>query len=244
MRGQKKQRKREWQHAKARSGGAEREDVLQIERQIGHHDLSGGGEAKHGEARTEKRALAKQREIHHRPFLDQFSRDKDRKENSGRQELHERLLRRPTHAVGPDQRPDETEESQAKRQHAHDVQSLRVRIARLFDGVDREPDERRADGNIDQERPAPAERGGDESADERTHGDSDTEDRSPEPKRLGSFCTLERVPEHRQRRAKLNCGAHALQRSRRVQNWRGWRETAQQRRQGQRLRLAPSRLRL
>ena len=103
----------------------------------------------------------------------------------------------------------------------------------FFDGIDREPNERRADGNIDQERPAPAERGGDDTADERTHGDRDAEDRSPESERLGSFRTLERVPEHRQRRAKLNCGAHALQRSRRVQNWRGWRETAQQRRQGE-----------
>ena len=141
MRGQKKQRKREWQHAKARGGGAEREDVLQIERQIGHHDLSGGGEAEHGKARAEKRALAKEREIHHRPFLDKLGRDKERKQDSGRQELCKRLFRRPTHAVGPDQRPDETKEAGAKRQHAHNVQSLRVRIARLLDGIDREPDE-------------------------------------------------------------------------------------------------------
>ena len=47
-----KQRQCEGQHAKARGGGAEREDVLQIERQIGHHDLSRRGEAEHGEARA------------------------------------------------------------------------------------------------------------------------------------------------------------------------------------------------
>ncbi len=226
-----KQRQREGQHAKARGGGAEREDVLQIERQIGHHDLSGGGEAEHGEARAEKRALAKEREIHHRPLLDQFSRDKERKQDSGRQELGERLFRRPTHAVGADQRPDETEESAAERQHARNVQSLRIRIPRLFDGVDREPDERSADWKVHEKRPAPAERRGDQAADERTHGDGDADDRSPESERLGSFRALERVPEHRQRRAKLDRRAHALQRSRRIEDQRGWREAAQQRRQ-------------
>src|SRR5882757_7243131 len=51
-----------------------------IERQIGHHDLSGGGEAEHGEARAKKRALAKEGEVHHRPLLDEFGRDKEREQ--------------------------------------------------------------------------------------------------------------------------------------------------------------------
>ncbi len=206
------QRKREGQHAKASNCGAEREHVLQIERQIGHHDLSGGREAEHGEARAKKRALAKEGEVHHRPLLDELGRDKERKQDSGRQQLRERLFRRPTDAIGPDQRPDETKESAAKRQHAPNIQSLRVGIARLFDSVNREPDERRADGNIHEERPAPTERRGDEPADKRTKSDSDADDRSPEAERLGSFRALECVPEHRQRRAQLDRRAHALQR--------------------------------
>ncbi len=63
------QRKGEGQHAEPRHGGAESEDVLQIERQIGHHDLCRGGEAEHGEARAKERALAKEGEVNHRPLL-------------------------------------------------------------------------------------------------------------------------------------------------------------------------------
>ena len=100
----------------------------------------------------------------------------------------------------------------------HNIQSLRVRIARFFNRVDRKPDQRRADGNIDEKRPAPAERRGDESADKRPKSDGDADDRSPEAERLGSLRALKCVPEHRQRRAELDRRAHALQGSRRIEN--------------------------
>ena len=122
---------------------------------------------------------------------------------SGRQELGARRFRRPADAIGADQRPDETKEPAAKREHARNVQSLRVRIAELFDGVNREPDERRAEGKIDEKRPAPAKSGSNQPADQRTHGDGDADDRSPKSERLGAFRAPERVPQHRERRAEL-----------------------------------------
>ena len=90
------------------------------------------------------------------------------------------------------------------------ISSLCASGSRDSDGVDREPDERGADGKIDQERTAPPERGGDEPADKGTHSDGDADDRSPEAERLGAFRTLEGVPEHRERRAELDRRAHPL----------------------------------
>jgi hypothetical protein len=108
---------------------------------------------------------------------------------------------------------------------------LRVRIPRLFDGVNRKPDERDAHWKIDEKREAPAERRRYQAADERTDCDGDADHGSPESERLGSFRALERVPEHRQCRAKLNRRAHALQRARRVEKGRGWGQAAQKRRE-------------
>ena len=63
------QRQREGQHAKSGGGRALAEDVLQVERQVGHHDLRGGGKAEHGDRAPRKRAVAKQAEVHHGALL-------------------------------------------------------------------------------------------------------------------------------------------------------------------------------
>ena len=103
----------------------------------------------------------------------------------------------------------------------------------LLNRVNREPDERRAEGKIDEKRPAPAKPGSNKPADERTDGDGDADDRSPESERLGAFRATELMPQHRERGAELDRRAHALHRSRRVEDQRGWREAAQERRQSE-----------
>ena len=71
------------------------------------------------------------------------------------------------------------------------------------------------------------------AADERTHGDGDADDRAPKSERLGPLRAAKLMPQHRERSAELNRRAHALQRSRRVEDQRGWREAAQERRQSE-----------
>jgi hypothetical protein len=168
------------------------------------------GVTQHGECRSEEGRLSEQREIDHRPLLDQLD-DEERDEKHRRtDEALDDRPRCPAERIAVDQRPDQQEEPDAERQDSGIVQTLGFVIARfIHEGRDRD-EQSDADRQVDEEGPTPTKETRNDAADNRATGDRNADVDAPD--RIG-FCPLllgERMIDDRERRGQHHAPTNAL----------------------------------
>jgi hypothetical protein len=179
-------------------------------------------------ARAKKGPTAGQREIHHRPCLDPLGRDEQRERDNRGSKLQQGRPARPAGNIAVDERPDQAEQATTKEHHARKVEPEGVGIARLFHDGDGQCHQHDANRDIDEKSPAPAEAGGDDTANDRAKRDGDTDHGPPETEGAGAIVPTELMAQNRQRGTELQGRADALQRPRHIEDEGTRRQAAEQ----------------